>query len=290
MARNYGSNNSSTGCLAAAIIGLIIIAVVISLAVYVFTFLLGIIMLISGVVGTVHTVRNYIVALRSNIPSYAHIAKPNGWIIPDFLYKCGVIGWETIKEAWGYNIDSVKNFFSQVGLYPIVSFKKWIYLFSGISVLIFGSLASVFIGGLYLYLILSLLVLAVAAFAAALVIFGLIGLGVSAAAATTNYFMRVSESYSGAATILSAYVTQCGYREYGQIIRNYCIESITYIRDGFAAMTVPPFFSLLKWVRLGSSFMTIFVGSIMLVIFAAIHIVVLSLLFVFFSLLSVFHR
>jgi len=283
-------DNNNAGCLTAIIIGFIVVAVLIYLAIYALAIILGIILLISAVIGSVITIRNYIVALKDSITAYAHVSKPSGWIIPNFLYKWFKISWETIKGAWSYNIGNIKDFFGKLGFYKFLSFKKWIYFFSGLSVLLFGSLVSLFIFSFHFYLITLVIELMILAFIAALVIFGLIGLGISVAVSTTNYFSRVNESYCGSATILSAYITQCGYREFVQVIKNYCIESYAYVKDGFSMFKTLPLFSLKKWIRLGSSIMTIIVGTLMLLVYGTIHIVILSILFVFFKIVSLFHR
>lgn len=283
-------NRSSAGCLTAIIIGFIVIAALIYLAVYALSIALGIILLISAVIGSILTIRNYIVALRDSITSFAHISKPSSRAIPNFAYKWFKISWETIKGAWGYNISSIKNFFGKIGFYKFLSFRKWMYLFSGLSVLIFGSLLSLFVFLFHLHLIMFAVELMLAALLLAFIVFGLIGLGVSVAVSTTNYFTRISESYCGSATIFSAYITHCGYKEFVQIVKNYCSESVVYIKDGFSIFKVLPMFSFKKWLRLGSSTMTIIVGSLMFLIYATIHILILSVLFAFFKIISTFRR
>ena len=283
-------DDNNAGCLTAIIIGIIAIAVLAYFAMYALAIALGIILLISCVIGPILTIRNYIVALRDGIRSYAHAPKPRGWIVPIFVYRWIKISWETIKGAWSYNIGSIKNFFGKIGFYKFLSFKKWICLFSGLSILVFGSIVSLFILFLHLYLIVGVIELVIVVAIVALAVWGLIGLGVSVAVSTTNYITRISESYCSSATILSAYITQCGYSEYIQVIKNYTTESISYIKDGVSQFSTLPFLSLKKWLRLGSSIMTIIVGSIMLLIFAPIHVLILSVLFLFFKVLSVFRR
>lgn len=283
-------DDNNAGRLTAIIIGIIVIAVVAYFAMYALAIALGIILLISCVIGTILTIRNYIVALRDSLRSYAHAPKPSGWIVPTFVYRWIKISWETIKGAWSYNIGSIKDFFGKIGFYKFLSFKKWIYLFSGLSILVFGSIVSLFILLLHLYLIIVVIELVIVVAIVALAIFGLIGLGVSVAVSTTNYITRISESYCSSAAILSAYITQCGYSEYIQVIKNYVTESINYIKDGFSQFITLPFLSFKKWLRLGSSIMTIIVGSIMLLIFATVHILILPILFAFFKIVSLFHR
>ncbi len=283
-------DDNNAGCLTTIIISVIIAVAVAYFAMYALAIALGIVLLISCVIGTILTIKNYIAALRDSIRSYAHVYKPSGWIVPTFVYRWIKISWETMKGAWSYNIGNTKTFFGKIGFYRFLSFKKWICLFSGLSILVFGSMVSLLILLLYLCLIVVAIGLVMAVAIVSLVIFVLIGLGISAAVSTTNYITRISESYCSSATILSAYIIQCGYSEYIQVIKNYVTESISYIRDGFSQFTTPPILLVTKWLRLGSSTMTVIVGSIMLLIFAAVHILILSVLFLFFKILFVFRR
>lgn len=283
-------DDNNAGCLPTVIIGVIIVIAVAYFAMYALAIALGIVLLISCVIGTILTIKNYVAALRDSIRSYAHIHRPSGWIVPTFVYRWIKISWETMKGAWGYNIGNTKTFFGKIGFYNLLRFKKWICLFAGLSILVFGSMVSLLILFFHLCLIVVTIGLAIGVAIVSLVIFGLIGLGISAAVSTTNYITRISESYCSAATILSAYIIQCGYSEYIQVIKNYITESISYIRDGFSQFTTPPILLVTKWLRLGSSMMTVIVGSIMLLIFAAVHILILSILFAFFKIVSLFHR
>lgn len=282
-------DSNAAGCLTAIIFWFIITAVLIHFAVYVLEIILGIILFISAVIGAVITIKNYIFGLRDSIIAYAHVSKPYGWIIPAFIYKWFKISWETVKGAWGYNIGDIKKMFGKLGFYRFLSFKKWMYFFSGLSVLLFGSLVSLCIFFFYFCLIAFVIELLLFVFIVVLVILGLIGFGVSVSVSTTNYFSRVSESYFGAATILSKYVTQCGYKEFIQVVKNYCIKSCVYVKDGFSKFNTLPLFSPKKWIRLCSSIMTVAVGILMLLIYATIHILILSILFVFFKIVSLFH-
>jgi len=247
-------------------------------------------LLISLLIGTILTIRNYVVALRDSINNYGYVSKPSNWIIPNFAYKWINVSWETIKCAWGYNIGNIKDLFMMFGSYRFLSFRKWICLFSALSVLIFGTLASLSIVLLDLSLILLVIALVLTALALACVFFALAGLGISIGVSTKNYYTRIRESYYSSATILSAYITQSGYREFVQIIKNYFSESVTYVKDGFTTFKTLPLMSFMKWLKLGSSSMMFISGSLMFVIYATIHILTISVLFIFFKIVSIFHR
>lgn len=280
-------DDNHSGCLTALLIGIIVIAVVAYFAFYVLAIALGIILIISGVIGTFITIRNYIVALRDCITKYGHSIKPNGWIIPTFLYRWIKISWETTKDAWSYNVGNIKNFFGKIGFYKFLSFKKWIYLFSGLSIIIFGTIVSLSILLLHFYLIFIALNLIVTVLLAVSIIFGLIGLCISVATSTSNYLISLKESFDSSATVFSAYITSCGYSEYLSIAKNYWAKTQTYIRDGFDMFRTLPLFSLKKWVRLWSSIVMIIVGAVVYVFFAIIHIVCLTILFLVFKPISV---
>lgn len=283
-------DDNNAGCLTALVIGFIVIVAVAYFAMYALAIALGIILLVSCVIGTVLTVRNYIVALRDSIKSCAHVSKPSSWGVSNFLYRWIVIVWETIKGAWSYNVGSIKVFFGKMSFYRVLSFKKWICLFSGLSILIFGTIVSAFIFLFHLCLIIAVFQLAIAVALITLILFSMIGLGAAVAASTANYISRIHESYCGAATIFSAYIIQCGFGEYLQVIKKYVAESINTIRDGFAQFGTLPVLSFKKWFLLGKSIMTIIVGSIMLFVFAGVHILVLSILYLPFRIIAIINR
>lgn len=293
MARYYvvdDNDSNPGGCLATIFIVVIVLAVLAYFAMYALAIVLGIILLISLIIGTILTIRNYIVALRDSIVSYGYISKPSEWIIPNFAYKWVKVSLETIKCAWSYNIGNIKDLFGKLRYYRFLSFRKWIYLFSALSVLIFGSIVSVSIVLLDLCLIALAIALVIIALAVACVFFALVGLGISIGVSTKNYYTRIRESYYSSATILSAYITQSGYREFVQIIKNYFSESVTYVKDGFTTFKTLPLMSFMKWLKLGSSSMMFISGSLMFVIYATIHILTISVLFIFFKIVSIFHR
>ena len=143
--------DDGAGCITAAVIGGIIIAVILYLAMYIIGFILSIILFISAVIGSVITLRNYIVALRDSISMCSYCPRPRFWIGPTFTFKWIKVVALSIWGAWGYNLGNIRNFFGSMGYHKFLSFKRWLYFFSGLSVLIFGTLMSIALVVFHLY-------------------------------------------------------------------------------------------------------------------------------------------
>ena len=282
--------DNSTGCLIAIIFAVIALIVVAYLAMYVLGILLAIILFASVLMGAGLTLKNYFMALRDSVSLYAHEPKPDRWFLPTFFYRWFKVSWESLKGAWVYNIESIKEFFNKMGFYRLLSIRKWLYLFSALSVLVFGTGATLAILFFHLYLIVLALRILLVAFLAVCAIFALIGFGIALAVSVMNYISRLRESYYQSATIFSAYITQGGYRAYLDTVKEYCVEAIRYIKEGFSTFASLPWLSFRKWMNFGSALMTIFVAPVLLVVFAVVHVVVLSVLFVVFKLIGLFHR
>ena len=286
-------DSSGGGCIAAIIIGIIALAIILIIAYFaliVIGIILGIILLISAIIGTFFTIRNYVFALRDNVPLFSTIDKPAGWIIPNFVYKWLVTAWETFKDAWKYNWDSTKTFFKKSAAARFLSPKKWVFLFSSISVLLFGTLISVLILLFHVFLFVAVIQIILAVLFLALMIFVLVGSVIAAIESTKNYIARLKESYSSCSMTFSEYITVSGYKEYVSVIKEYFSESIYYVKDGFIIFSTLPLLSFKKWFRLGSSIMTVVVGSLLFVLYALIHIIVISVLFVVFKVISLFRK
>ncbi len=271
-------NSGGGGCLLAAIFGLIILAVIIYLAIVALAIILGIILIVSALLGIVLTLRNFFSALRDSLAICAGISKPNGWIIPNFVYKFFKIGWETVKALWRQNISDMKNFFGNLGLYRVFGFKFWLNLFSGISLLVFGTIATWVLYLFYNWVLMTIVLLAFLGLVLITTVFALIGLGVAVAISVTNYISRFSESVSGYGFF--DYVTQGGYSECFGVLGNYWSENVFSMKDRFADFGSFPLISFKKWLSLGIGLMLAVVGTLLLAVFGVIHILLLSLLFI----------
>ncbi len=284
--RNSGSG-CSTGCL---VITLILIAVAIFLIItfaWVFLTLLLVVLGISALVGTVLTLRNYFMALRESLDIHRYTTKPSNWRIPNFLYKWVVIAWETIKISMGYTVDTMKDHFQNASFHKLLSLRKWFHIFVGLSVIIFGLIVTVGIVVLHFYILFMAVCIVLALFVTVLTVFCLVGIAVSSFFAVTNYINRYRESCCGS---FFDYVVDDGFGEFLSIIKEYWQENIDYIRDGVTDFNDGSKKDLGLWVRLGSSIMLVPVGVVWFVLFAGVHIVVQSLLFGVFKLISLFKR
>ena len=137
--------------------------------------------------------------------------------------------------------------------------------------------------GFVLFVILSLIL-------AALSVFALVGLGIALFVTVKNYITSFTNSLGNACCTYFDYVLNFGFREYIAIIKQFCTDTIDYIKEGFVLFGTLPFFSLMKWVRAGSSLMAVFVSLLLLPASALVHIIVQSILFGVFKLISLFHR
>ena len=288
MAKYYvvKERNSGSGCLVGLILGIIIVVLLLIFAMSVISIIIGVVLLISGIVGTVITIKNYFVALVDAIRSYSHYPKPRNWVIPTFLYRWVKINWETTKNSWRSNFENVKNFFNKMCTHHFFSVGLWFWLFSALSILVFGSIASIAIFFFHLYVFTVIVRILLIFLAVASVIFGAIGLVMSLIRSFANYFVSIRDSRRRVAMPLPSYILKRGYREYFNVIKGYWLENMDCIKDGFRIFSMRPFMSFKKWLNLFGSIMLMIVGTVLLPVFAIVHIIVLSFMFLFFLITS----
>ncbi len=291
MAKYYlVEEKDNTGCFVAIAIAAVILIAIAWIAMYALLILLGIVLAVGALIGTVLALKDYVLALRDSISCYRYADKPERFPLPAFIYRWLRIVWGTIVISWKYIVADLKNYFGKAGFYRLLSFKKWLNIFAGISLAVCGVLLSLFIVFIHLYILwIALCVLAVA-LAVFATVFGLVGVFLSAAFATTNYISCARDSRNRMATVLSAYVTDCGYREYLAIIREYWSETVARIKTGLTSFSGSSLLSVKAWLRFAEGALLILTGTILFVPYALIHILVQSVLFVVFKIASLFAR
>ena len=282
--RNFG------GCLLALVVVAIIFFVILYLAAYALIIALGIILVISGIIGAVLTIKNYVLAFINSVRKNRYITSPRYSRIPNGIYRWAVICWEALKEGIEKNITDIKNFFRKSGTYRFFSFGKWICLFTVVSSLFFGSAVSLSI--IFAHLAIMLVVVAIIAIICVVVniICAMIGVGISVPYVITNYIARLSDSYNSSASSFVDYIIQFSFREYGRVICNYWNENITFIKDCLSQFSTSPILSTKKWVKLNSAIMIAVIGTVLFLVFALIHIVFISIFHIICLMVHLFKR
>lgn len=287
----YYTNRDSGGCLVALIFIIIIFIVIAYFAWWIIVGLLAILGIVGTAIGAIITLRNFFVALGNSISSYGHAVKPVTWtFIPNFLYRFVKITWAALVETWHYNIGNIKTFFSVFSTCKLFSMKKWFFFFAGISVAAFGTVMTAAILLLFLYVVYVVFMVILSLILLACAVFLLIGLGTAVFFTVKNYITAYKDSYYGARTTFSNYILSYGYREYFNILGNCWRENLSRMENGFYSFKSEPLMSFRKWIGLGGALMIITAGTVLMGVFAVLHIIYQSVLFGIFKLVSLFKK
>ena len=279
-------NDNSAGCLT-GIIFLIIAVVALAIVAFYVLFIIGIILLIiAGIFAAIITIRNYILAVVESVKTHRSISKPSGWIFPTFIYRWIKLNWETIKGAWKYNINDIKNFAGKIGFYRILSFRKWFYLFATVSVTVLGTLISFFVIYIQIHFTICVFGIFFTVFSTVSLIFLLIGLIISLRIATVNYISSIRDSYRFCSATFYDYIVMYSVKEFPKIVANYWAENISKIKNNFSEFVTLPFMSFKKWVDFESAILLCVVGVLLNIIYIPIHLLIILILFVCFSVVN----
>ncbi len=291
MARYYVVDDTSraAGCITTFFISLLIIAALAYFAFYAFLILLGIILAIACVIGAVITVRNLVLAIIDTSNAYRGVSTPQGSLIPSFIYRFTAFTWSVAITLFRYNIASLATYFARAGMYRLFSFTKWLNIFAGISILIFGSVLAVSVIALLVAVAAGIGFVILVFILALTVIFLLIGIARAAAFLTVNYIDRLSDSYRRTAYGFSDYITAHAFHEWTPVImlswQNVLNEMIRGVRV-FTRMTL---LSFRAWSDFARGIMLPVVGFILIFPFAIIHGLAICILYPIFRIITLIH-
>ena len=161
----YRNDDGGFGCFGALLALVFITAILVTLAYFAFVVFSAILLaavLIAALVGTIITLKNYIVALYQCIQVYRRVPAPATWKLPSFLFPWQLIVRNMIIEGWKSNVNTVKVNFQRGCTYKFIGVRRWFYWFISLSTIIFGVFVTGFVIAIQLSLIGLLLAICVA--------------------------------------------------------------------------------------------------------------------------------
>ena len=272
------------GCLTTLIVALVVGTFVAYFAAYVFLIILGIALVISGIIGTVVAVYNYASAFINSIKSHRYAYSPNK--ASNFVYWWYKVNFETVKIVWKSNILGIKTLGSKIGFYKVLSFRKWICLYTTLSIAAFGTVVSVAAIFMQVIIVIAILCIFFGLLVLICAISTIIGLGIVISKSITNYFLSVSESFRKYSYSVSQYIVKYSYKEFVKIVKSYFEKLDIEVKNVKTEYFTLPFKSVRKWIDLGVLIMLYPIGIIILFPIFIIHLIVNSFLFAIFGLIS----
>ena len=213
MSRYYDDRNDAAGCLTTLLISGIIIGVLIYFAAIVLYYIFIGIIIFAAIVGTVISIKNYVIALKNSVMIHRNDVAPPRWKFPLFTYKWYRTVLTSIKEAWKSNIYSLRVSIQQGLYFRFLSIRRWFYWFTGTSVLIFGFLVSVGIAFFHIMLLMSLFVSLATIVVVLAIAMGISGIFVSIFQTIKSCFGYLkAQKKTSRTTSIVEYVKKWGYK------------------------------------------------------------------------------
>ena len=285
MARYYTDDDrDSAGCLTTLLLGIIIVSVLIYIATIALAYIFIGIVVVVAIVGTVITLKNYIIELKKAIANYINIPAPTNWKLPAFFYRWFKISFESLKECWKGNLNSVKASFQNGTAFRFISIRRWFYWLLGLSVAVCSVLITLLIIGIHLFVAaLTINILLYLIFVCAI---GMSGVAIvySLFSVFKFYFSCLkTRKVSVGANSFAQYICRYGYKDILTMIKllwNYA-NSLS-LRSKAQAL---PFklLSLKKWFNLGVMLLIYLTTAAAIPLIFVAHMIIQSILFVVFS-------
>ena len=285
VARYYSDDDrDSAGCLTTLLLGIIIVSVLLYVAAIALYYIFIGIVIIAAIVGTVITLKNYILEFKNAISNYKNASAPANWKLPVFFYRWFKISWESLKGCWKNNINSIKASFQSGSAFRFISIRRWFYWILALSVAVFGALATLFILELHLIIatfLINILLYFVVAF---VVMMAAAGFAFSLFSVFKYYFSELKNrpTATGAGS-LARYICKHGYRDVFSMIKLLWQNSNAVLFQSKAQIRPFNFLSIKKWFNIGVMLLIHLTTAVVTPLIFILHMVVQSILFVIFS-------
>ena len=283
MSRYYDDRNDAAGCLTTLLIGGIIISVFIYFAAIVlYYFFIGIV-IFAAIVGTVISIKNYVIALKNSVMLHRNDVAPPRWKFPLFTYKWYRIVLTSIKEAWKSDIYSLRVSFQQGLYFRFLSIRRWFYWFTGTSILIFGLLVSLGIAFSHLILLVSVFVFIATIVVVLAIAMGISGLFISIFRTIKSCYgyLKAQRKASRASSIVE-YVKKWGYKGTRKMPKLLWKSTNQAAIDAKMDFCNDSCLSVKKWLGLGTFLMIYPITFILIPIIFIIQIIIQTFLYLCF--------
>lgn len=283
MGKYYKDRDDATGCLISFLFSVIIIGVLAWFAAIVLYYIFVGILTVSAIIGTIISLKNYIVALKSSILMHRYDAAPLNWKLPNFTYKWNKIVLDSIKASWKSNIYVLKTSFQQ-GLYVgFFSIRRCFYWLVGISVTLFGLVVSCGIVYVYIILLVALLVIMltiIVLIASTTIIMTLVD---SIKTLTCNFIVILKAQRKASCAInLSDYIRRWGYKAVKKMPHLLWRSTNKSFATSISTFRSSKILSVDKWFALGRILLIYPVTMILIPLIFIIEIIVHTILYLLF--------
>lgn len=285
MARYYTDDDrDSAGCLTTLLLGIIIVSVLIYIATIALAYIFIGIVVVVAIVGTVITLKNYIIELKIAITNYINVSAPTNWKLPVFFYRWFKISFESLKECWKDNLNSVKASFQNGASFRFISIRRWFYWFLGLSVAVCSVLITLLILGVHLFIAaLTINILLYLIFACVIGMSG-VAIAYSLFSVFKFYFSCLkTRKVSVGANSFAQYICRYGYKDILTMIRLLWNNSNALLLQAKAQLLPFKLLSIKNWFNLGVILLIHLTTAVCVPLIFAVHMIVQSVLFVVFS-------
>lgn len=283
LSRYYDDRNDAAGCLTSLLISGIIISVLVYFAAIVLYYIFIGIVIFAAIVGTVISIKNYVIALKNSVMLHRNDVVPPRWKFPLFTYKWYRIVLTSIKESWKSNIYSLRVSFQQGLYFRFLSIRRWFYWFTGTSVLIFGLLVSVGIAFFHLILLMSVFVSIATIVVVFAILMGISGIFVSVFQIIKSCFRYLkAQKKASRASSLVEYVKKWGYKGARKMPKLLWKATNQAVIDAKMAFCNNSCLSIKKWLGLGVFLMIYPITFILIPIIFIIQIIIQTVLYLCF--------
>ncbi len=283
--RNNNSG-SGAGCLIALFVILAVIVTLILFAFYLLLAVIGIIMLVSAVIGIFYGIKNNVKAYSDSFGANRTYVSPSASKPVRILSKAFRICKDHMVFSWKANTASIRDFFTKSQPYRFLSFNKWMYMFSCVSVAVWGVVLSFWIIGLYvgiLFLLASLFVILAAIICAIPVV---IAIPLSLVKFFQNYtyvfkaLCRMDRPAAGE----PVYMFSKGFRHVISVFKNTfrknVVDAKEKLRDGRTHSTL----SYKRWIPQCTGVLLVGLGLLLQIVLAVLHALVVAVALAVYSL------
>lgn len=283
MGRYYDDRDDAAGCLTSLLFGAIIVEVFVRFAAIALYYIFICIVVVSAAIGTIISLKNYIVALKNSILMHRYDAVPLNWKFPNFTYKWKKIVCNSIKGYWKSNVYTLRTSFKQGLYFRFFSIRRWFYWFVCVSIALFGLAISCGIICLHLVLLVVLLAIALVIIVSIAVVTMAIALFDSIKTLVCSLILILrAQRKASCSTNLSDYIKLWGYKGIKKMPRLLWRSANKSFVASIASFRNSKILSFNKWFALGR-ILFIYPITILLIPFIfVIEIIVQSILYLWF--------
>ncbi len=281
-----GNGGCGVGCLIALIIMLVVVITLVVLAWYILLIVIGIILIVSAIIGFFYGIKNNIKALSDSINTNRRYVRPRASKPIQTLCKVLKVCKDQMVFAWKANGASIRDMFVKSQPHKFFSFNKWMYLFSCLSIAIWGVVLT--IGILYLYF--ALAIAAAVLLITAVVIICAIPIVIAIPLSLIRFFQNFAFSFGTVRRTDrpgggdAAYIFSKGYPHILKIFVATFQKNLTDAKDKMREGDRFRLLSFKRWIPQCAGVFLVGLGVILQVVLLVLHALVVTVIMVGYAL------